>query len=150
MATFTSVVASFPSGSASRTDCGIIPALASAVAPDLRPVRRKQGKERERTENDEEADGTPEVGAIVAHGEALRVLRELEGMKILTQRLDDEAGSISSPRMPRDGNGLRRRLQASCRVKILLLFLIRERLIGSDNALHQIIGFDTMLSCQML
>jgi len=108
--TLTSAVISVPSGTASLTDCGIIPALVSTIALDGQMARRLlPGDHVDGTNDSEEEEESYSVsllkfisaqaiqileGAIVTHNSALSAFHELKGVDILIQRLGIEVEKV--------------------------------------------------------
>ena len=110
--TLTSAVISVPSGTASLTDCGIIPALVSSVALDGRIARSSVYREELLSPFSTSINNTDESysdcllkfisaqaiqileGAIVTHNSALSAFHELKGVDILVQRLSVEIERI--------------------------------------------------------
>lgn len=140
--TLTSAVISVPSGTASLTDCGIIPALVSTVALDGQMARRALQRE-EAGEGAApspfcaSADGGESYsdsllkfisaqaiqileGAIVTHNSALSAFHELKGVDILVQRLNVEVERVKRQAeresAPEPSSAPRRKLQAARRV----------------------------------
>lgn len=107
--TLTSAVISVPSGTASLTDCGIIPALVSTIALDGQMARRLLPVDNVHGTNDNEEEESYSVsllkfisaqaiqileGAIVTHNSALSAFHELKGVDILIQRLGIEVEKV--------------------------------------------------------
>ena len=113
--TLTSAVISVPTGTASLTDCGIIPALVSTIALDGQVARRSLLEDTEkkssspfctsRTGSEESySDSLMKFisvqaiqileGAIVTHNNALSAFHELKGVDILVQRLNVEVEKV--------------------------------------------------------
>lgn len=107
--TLTSAVISVPSGTASLTDCGIIPALVSTIALDGQMARRLLPGDNVYGTNDSEEEESYSVsllkfisaqaiqileGAIVTHNSALSAFHELKGVDILIQRLGIEVEKV--------------------------------------------------------
>ncbi len=110
--TLTSAVISVPSGTASLTDCGIIPALVSSVALDGRIARSSVYQEEPLSPFSTLSNNIDESysdcllkfisaqaiqileGAIVTHNSALSAFHELKGVDILVQRLSVEIERI--------------------------------------------------------
>lgn len=96
--TLTSAVISVPSGTAALTDCGIIPALVSAIALDSQIAQKRAAGDVGENESYSEcllkyitAQAIQILeGAIVTHGNALSAFHELKGVDILVQRLTIE------------------------------------------------------------
>ena len=104
--TLTSSVISIPSGTASLTDCGIVPALVSTIALDGQMARRLlPGDKVDGTDNSESYSSSLLKfisvqaiqileGAIVTHNSALSAFHELKGVDILIQRLGIEVEKV--------------------------------------------------------
>eukprot|EP00571_Detonula_confervacea_P003423 CAMPEP_0172329052 /NCGR_PEP_ID=MMETSP1058-20130122/60671_1 /TAXON_ID=83371 /ORGANISM="Detonula confervacea, Strain CCMP 353" /LENGTH=4507 /DNA_ID=CAMNT_0013046199 /DNA_START=90 /DNA_END=13614 /DNA_ORIENTATION=- len=110
--TLTSAVISVPSGTASLTDCGIIPALVSTIALDSQMAKKSQTEESSSpfctstSGKDEESYSDSLLkfisaqaiqileGAIVTHNSALSAFHELKGVDILVQRLNVEVEKV--------------------------------------------------------
>ena len=106
--TLTSAVISVPSGTASLTDCGIIPALVSTIALDGQMARRLlPGDHVDGANESEEESYSVSLlkfisaqaiqileGAIVTHNSALSAFHELKGVDILIQRLGIEVARM--------------------------------------------------------
>ena len=96
--TLTSAVISVPSGTASLTDCGIIPALVSTVALDSQMAQKKSSMGKEIGEGEDSSYSesllkfiTAQViqileGAIMTHNGALTAFHELKGVDVLIRR----------------------------------------------------------------
>ena len=110
--TLTSAVISVPSGTASLTDCGIIPALVSSIALDGQIARSTVHQQEPlplfSTTSLEESYSDCLLkfisaqaiqileGAIVTHNSALSAFHELKGVDILVNRLSVEIDRIKS------------------------------------------------------
>jgi hypothetical protein len=125
--TLTSAVISVPSGTASLTDCGIIPALVSTIALDGQMARRLlPGDHVDGANESEEESYSVSLlkfisaqaiqileGAIVTHNSALSAFHELKGVDILIQRLSIEVEKVKLCQVAEDsmlridGNGNR-------------------------------------------
>ena len=125
--TLTSAVISVPSGTASLTDCGIIPALVSTIALDGQMARRLlPGDHVDGANESEEESYSVSLlkfisaqaiqileGAIVTHNSALSAFHELKGVDILIQRLGIEVEKVKLCQVAEDlmlridGNGNR-------------------------------------------
>ena len=109
--TLTSAVISVPTGTASLTDCGIIPALVSTIALDGQMARRSLQAETASpfctsSAGNEESYSDCLMkfisaqaiqileGAIVTHNHALSAFHELKGVDILVQRLSVEVEKV--------------------------------------------------------
>ena len=109
--TLTSAVISVPTGTASLTDCGIIPALVSTIALDGQMARRSLQAETASpfctsSAGNEESYSDCLLkfisaqaiqileGAIVTHNHALSAFHELKGVDILVQRLSVEVEKV--------------------------------------------------------
>ncbi|KAL7543885.1 hypothetical protein ACHAXR_013277 [Thalassiosira sp. AJA248-18] len=127
--TLTSAVISVPSGTASLTDCGIIPALVSTIALDGQMARRTSGAGG--GDNDTSFSSSPFCneginngneesysdcllkfisaqaiqileGAIVTHNSALSAFHELKGVDVLVQRLNVEVEKVRGEKLGLD------------------------------------------------
>jgi len=109
--TLTSSVISVPSGTASLTDCGIIPALVSTIALDGQMARRSLTDDTKAafcTSTGSKSESYSDClmkfisaqaiqileGAIVTHNSALSAFHELKGVDILVQRLHVEVEKV--------------------------------------------------------
>ena len=109
--TLTSAVISVPSGTASLTDCGIIPALVSTVALDSQMAQKKSSMGKEIGEGEDSSYSesllkfiTAQViqileGAIVTHNGALTAFHELKGVDVLIRRLNVEVELVKGQKL---------------------------------------------------
>ena len=138
--TLTSAVISVPSGTASLTDCGMIPALVSTVALDGMMAKRSITAESRcspfaQGSNGEESYSETLLkfisaqaiqileGAIVTHNSALSAFHELKGVDVLVQRLVVEVDRVKGVGLNKESDETEEKKKASTQQDVAAMLL---------------------------